>query len=80
MRIEMTVLHRKGGIWHQSEVGKLASGLITTVSERSQYPEYIILWGHYTKEATLKALVGGQAYTATKVTRTDDKRLPFIPD
>ncbi len=76
-KLKMTVLHRKGGAWHESEVGKLVNGLMTEASQHPQHPEYVVLFGHHTKEATLKALGGGQAYTATEVVGTDSKELPF---
>ncbi len=77
--LKMTVLHRPGGTWHQSEVDKLVNGLKTEARQHPQHPEHLILFGHYTKEATLKALGGGQAYTATQVVGTDCKELPFKP-
>jgi hypothetical protein len=52
---------------------------MTEVSEHSQYPEHLIILGHYTKEITLKVLGGGQAYTATEIVGKDNKGLPFIP-
>lgn len=79
MHAKMTVLHRKDGTWHQSEISKLVNGLMTEVSEHSQHPEYLIILGHYTKEITLKVLGGGQAYTATEIVGKDNKGLPFIP-
>lgn len=77
--LKMTVLRRQGGTWHQSEVSKLVNGLMTEVSERPQYPEYLVLFGHYIKDKTLKTLGGGQAYIATKIVGTDNKDLPFVP-
>lgn len=72
-----TVLHRKGGTWPQTEVNRLVHGLRTEASGLPSQPEYLILFGHYTKGQTLEALLGGVAYTATQVTGTD--RLPFVP-
>lgn len=77
--LKMTVLRREGGTWHQSEVGKFTNGLMTEVSGHPQHPEYLVLFGHHTKAATLKALGGGQAYTATEIVGTDNKELPFVP-
>jgi hypothetical protein len=50
---------------------------MTEASQRSDHPEYVVLYGHYTKEQTLRALGGGMAYTATQVTGADDPRIPF---
>ena len=77
--LKMTILHRPGGIWHHSEVAKLVQGLTTEVSQHPKHPEHVVLFGHYTKEQTLKAIGGGIAYTATQVTGIQDERLPFIP-
>lgn len=77
--LKMTVLRRKGGSWHRFEVNNLVNGLMTDVSENPQHPEYLVLLGHRTKEETLKALGGGQAYTATEIIGTDNKDLPFVP-
>ena len=72
-----TILYREGGKWLPSEVGKIVRGLKTIASGHPEYPEYVILMGHHTKEATLEALDGGLAYTATQVTGSD--QLPFKP-
>jgi hypothetical protein len=78
--LKMTVLRREGGTWHRSEVGKLVNSLKTEVSEHLRHPEYLVLFGHHTKDATLKALGGGQTYTATEIVGTDNKGLPFVPE
>jgi hypothetical protein len=78
-KLKMTVLHREGGVWHQIEVGRLVNGLMTEVSQLPKHPEHLVLFGHYTKEETLKALLGGQAYTALQITGVDSKELPFVP-
>ena len=77
--LKMTILHRSGGVWHSFEVGKLVNGLMTELSQHPRHPEYLILFGHYSKEEALKALGGGQAYTATQITGMDNKELPFVP-
>lgn len=77
--LKMTVLYRKGGIWHQLEVARFVNGLMTEVSEHPKHPEYLVLFGHHTKEKTLKALLGGIAYTATQIVGTNSKELPFVP-
>jgi hypothetical protein len=77
--LKMTILHRPSGVWHQSEVGKIINGLMTEASRHPQHPEYLILFGHHTKESTLKALGGGVAYTASQIVGADNKELPFAP-
>lgn len=77
--LKMTVLYRKGGTWAPVDVGRLVSGLKTEASSHPQHPECVILRGHYTKEETLKALMGGMAYTATLVTGVGSDQLPFEP-
>lgn len=75
--VKMTVLHRPNGQWYRLEISRLVGGLMTEASQRRDFPEYVILFGHYTKEQTLKALWGGEAYTATQVTGLDGA--PFNP-
>jgi len=77
--LKMTVLHRPGGVWHDSEVDKFTDGLMTEVSGHPQHPESIIILGHYTKEETLDEIGGGMAYTGTQVIGLQDERLPFRP-
>ena len=77
--LKMTVLHRSGGQWYPVEVSRLVEGLRTEASQHPQFPEYVILFGHHTKEATLRALWGGVAYIATQITGMDHKDLPFKP-
>lgn len=76
-KLQTTVLHRPGGKWHGTEVSRLVNGLITEVSEHHKHPEYLIIFGHYTKEQTLKAIGGGVAYTAQQMTGME--KLPFSP-
>lgn len=76
-QLKTTVLFRKEGVWHREEVGRLVNGLMTEVSQHPENPEYLVLRGHYTKEETLRALIGGVAYTATQVTGADAPELPF---
>ena len=75
--LKTTLLHRPGGVWHQSEINCLVKGLTTEVTSISSHPEHLILFGHFTKEQTLEALLGGTAYTATMMTGVDG--LPFDP-
>ena len=77
--LKTTVLHRPGGMRHQQEVNLLVGKLMTEASQHPKFPEYIILFGHHTKEETLRAIMGGIAYTATQVTGVDSERLPFNP-
>lgn len=78
-KLKMTVLYRKGGEWHHSEISKLVGGLGTEVNSHPKHSEYLILMGHYTKEQTLRAIGGGQAYTSIQVVGVDNKELPFVP-
>lgn len=77
--LKMTILFRSGGTWNKLEVGRLINGLMTETSQHPQHPEHMILFGHHTKEETLKALLGGPAYTAEQVTGLHDPKLPFTP-
>jgi hypothetical protein len=77
--LKMTVLKREGGKWVPQEVHKLVGGLTTEASEHPQHPEYVILFGHYTKEQTLRAIGGGSAYIATQVTGLPNDEVPFTP-
>ncbi len=77
--LKMTVLYRQGGVWHPSEISQLMRGLKTETSRSPKHPEYLVLFGHYTKEETLKALLGGQAYTAVPIVGVDSEKLPFVP-
>ncbi len=78
-RLKTTVLYRQNGNWHPLEVGLLTTNLDTEVSCHPKYPEYLILFGHYTKQQTLGALRGCQAYIATQVTGMESDKLPFNP-
>lgn len=75
--LKTTVLHRPGGQWLGVEISRLVGGLNTEVSQHPQHPEYVIIFGHFTKEQTLRAIRGGIAYTATAVTGVDE--LPYLP-
>ena len=75
----MTMLRREGGIWLRSEIDRFASDLRVEVSVHPQHPEYIILFGHHTKDDTLKALGGGLTYTVTQIVGRKNKCLPFDP-
>lgn len=77
--MKMTVLHRPNGVWHLIEVGRLVNGLMTEVSQHPEYPEYLVIYGHHTKEKTLEVMLGGIAYTATQITGMESRKLPFIP-
>lgn len=75
--LKMTVLRREGGTWHRVEVSRLANGLMTEVTEHPHHPEYLILFGHHTKEAISKTLGDGQTYTVSAIVGADNKELPF---
>lgn len=74
-KMEYTVLYRENGAWHRVEITRLVAGLDTTVSNLELCPEYLVLFGHYTKEKALRALLGGEAFTATQI--VGSKELPF---
>lgn len=77
--LKMTILFRAGGTWTGMEVDRLMSGLMTETSGHPDHPEYVILLGHYTKPETLKALLGGQTYTAEQIVGLRNPKLPFTP-
>jgi hypothetical protein len=77
--LKVTILHRPGGEWTSLEIGRLVNGLMTELSQHPRFPEHLLLFGHYTKEQTLEALIGGLAYTATQITGYDNSELPFKP-
>jgi hypothetical protein len=76
---KITLLHRPKGQWHKEEVSRLVRGLNTSVCEHPLHPEYLILFGHYTKEKTLEVMLGGVAYTAKQVLGYDNQELPWVP-
>ena len=78
-KLQTTVLHRPGGAWQQWEIGRFVSDLKTEATQHLLHPEYVILFGHHTKERTLLAHGGGIAYTATQVIGIDSPKLPFVP-
>lgn len=67
-KMQVTILHRAGGVWHSTEVNRLVNDLMTEASQLPQHPEYLMLFGHYTKEETLRVIGGGVAYTAKPIT------------
>lgn len=75
--LRTTLLCRRHGEWHRSEIDALAIGLTTEVVQKPGYPEYLILFKHFTKEETLKALGGGQSYIVNQIVGI--KGLPFDP-
>lgn len=78
-QLQITILHRKDDTWLPQEVGKLVNGLMTEASEHPQHPEYVLLYGHYTKERTLTVLGGAKAYTTVQVVGLRNEQLPFRP-
>ncbi len=79
LTLKTTVLHRPKGTWHQTEVDRIVNGLMTEASQHPRHPEYVILFGHYTKEKVLKAMLGGVAFTATEFIGIQNAQLPFRP-
>ena len=67
-KIQFTILKRQGGVWHNTEVSRLVNGLRTEAYQHPKHPEYMYLYGHYTKAQTLEAMMGGSAYAAEQVT------------
>ena len=74
--LKLTILHRKGGAWHEQETSKLLK-LTPAIDGHQKHPEYIVLLGHFTKAQTLAALGGGQSYTVTQVVGARNEQLPF---
>jgi|GEM_PF-2276391 len=78
-KIPYTVLHRPGGTWSELEVGLLVENLRTEVYQQRQHPEYLILYGTWSKDQTLEAIMGGIAYTAKSLIGWENPQLPFHP-
>ena len=78
-QLKMTILYREGREWYLSEVAKLSNGLVTEVSGHPKHSEYLVLYEHHTKNEILKALGGGQAFTAVQIIGVKSSELPFIP-
>ena len=78
-KIGFTVLYRKDGTWSNYEVSNFVNRLVTEAYQSKLKPEYLILFGSYTKAKTLEALGGGLAYTAEQVMGADNIMLPFKP-
>lgn len=76
-KLKLTVLHRPGGTWSDVEVSRLVNGLLTEAYSHQENPEYLILFGHHSKEETLQALLGAMAYTATQLIGINNEELPF---
>ena len=74
---KLTVLYREGGTWCSSEINKLCVSLFTEVVSRQNFPEYLVLFGHYTRERVLCVLGGGWAFTANQIVGLNNKELPF---
>lgn len=78
--LKTTVLFRKGGKWSVDEVNRLINAFETGVWwNKSEYPEYLIVEGHYPDEAIPKALGEVPEYTVTDVIGIESEALPFIP-
>lgn len=84
--LKTTVLHRPGGTWDIYEVQKLVGELFTEAYQHPRFPEYVILFGHHTKERALDAVYPAHRsapktiendFTATQVMGLED--LPFRP-
>ena len=75
----LTVLHRSGGKWDTSQVNQLVNGLNTHVAENSDYPEFLVLRGSFTKKVVVEALGGRNTITVTRSVGTHGFRIPFVP-
>jgi hypothetical protein len=75
--LKTTLLKRENGTWPQVEISRMVHNLTTEVASHPQFSEYLIIFGHFTKEEVLKAIWGGLAFTATKMTGLTN--LPFNP-
>lgn len=67
------------GTWSQREVSKITNGLRTEVYQVDQLPQYLIVYGAFTKEEVLRATGGGCTFTAEQVIGRDNADLPFRP-
>jgi len=74
--LKTTLLHRPNGVWHDSEVSNLVNDLHTEVMQHPQFPEHLLLYGHFTKKQTVGP-AAGPTWTAIRVTGTDS--LPWFP-
>jgi len=70
-------LHRPGGGWTSAEIDLLVNRVMTMVSFSKDYPEYLILYGHHTKEKIKEVLASGQEHTV--VQEVGINNLPFTP-
>jgi len=77
--LTVTVLRRHNGTWARYEVDRFTRGLQTDVCEDLDFPEYLLLFGHFTKAETIQVIREGNDYTATQVTGSDSCDLPFKP-
>lgn len=72
-----TILHRSGGIWSGNEVNKLTNGLAARIQGKNNAPEYLVVFGHYTKAQALAALGGGLAFTSSQVVGYENENCRF---
>lgn len=77
--MRLTVLHRPNGTWSKLELGRLVNGLTTEACSHPKHPEDIIVYGHYSKDEVLGAILGGQVFTVKQVTGIENPELPFRP-
>ena len=79
-KLKMTILRRKDGEWHQSEIEKLTCGLVTRVSRHPRHPQFLVLFGHHEKGATLEMIGSSHTYTVIEIIGTYSDELPFVPE
>ena len=78
-KAKFTVLRRQNGTWSSSEISMLVKGLQAEIGSHPRHPEYLVIPGHYTKEAISRIIGDKPSYTVTQVTGVGSKELPFIP-
>ncbi|OGD67053.1 hypothetical protein A2442_00300 [Candidatus Campbellbacteria bacterium RIFOXYC2_FULL_35_25] len=76
---KITALRRKGGAWKPLEVSLLSKFLETQISQNPDYPEYLLMRGHHTDQATLKIVGKILPHTSSHFMGADSPRLPFHP-
>jgi hypothetical protein len=75
--IKTTVLYRPEPEWSDYEIYRLCESLMTEVSGHPDYPNYLILYGHYTVGQIYKAWnVGAECIVRTRIGLAT---LPFKP-
>lgn len=76
---KFTLCHRPGGTWGAAEVSRLVTNLkpMTEAVQLPSNPEYLVLYGHYTKDQMKHAGGAGLAWTVEQCMGIE--KLPFNP-